>query len=117
MFAPPGFVAQQYVPTVHEETGRQDVYAAWAGGPEGVDTLNRLLEDIEVCLHLRTVRVLSLPLSEIPVPFAQTWIAPKGCFFLIAVQENNPQRIASVMAAKGFDVDVRHPGDFALVLI
>ncbi len=38
------------MPTEDSETGRQDVYAAWAGGPQGVDTLNRLLPDVEVRL-------------------------------------------------------------------
>ena len=43
LFNPP------YVPTDDDEVGRDDIYASWAGGEDGVGTLEKLIPKLTVC--------------------------------------------------------------------
>ncbi|KAJ1311557.1 hypothetical protein OPQ81_010041 [Rhizoctonia solani] len=62
-----------YVPTEDEEVVKAqshgEIAGAWAGGFDGMAVTNRLLEDLNSVL------------------------SPKGCFYLVALKQNDPQGI------------------------
>jgi len=80
LFNPP------YVATSEEELEesleRKDIYTSWAGGIDGVHTLNRLL------------------------PTLNKFLSPSGCFYVVVEQENNPKEIAERMTSMGFSLKV-----------
>ncbi|RKP14314.1 N6-adenine-specific DNA methyltransferase 1 [Piptocephalis cylindrospora] len=71
LFNPP------YVPTDPSEVGSHGIEASWAGGKEGREVLDRLL------------------------PLIHRLLSPKGIFYLVAVEENRPEDIASILQAHG----------------
>ena len=66
-----------YVPTPSAEVGGNGISAAWAGGMNGREVLDRLL------------------------PFVHQLLSPRGVFYLIAVDENDPDDIATALAKYG----------------
>ncbi|CAE6506344.1 unnamed protein product [Rhizoctonia solani] len=66
-----------YVPTEEEEAmiaqSRAEIAGAWAGGFDGMAVTNRLLDELDSIL------------------------SPKGCFYLVALKQNNPQGIIDRM--------------------
>lgn len=66
-----------YVPTPSAEVGGNGISAAWAGGLNGREVLDRLL------------------------PFVHQLLSARGVFYLIAVDENDPDDIATALAKYG----------------
>ncbi|KAF8708382.1 Methyltransferase, partial [Rhizoctonia solani] len=66
-----------YVPTEEEEAimaqSQADIAGAWAGGFDGMAVTNRLLDELDSIL------------------------SPKGCFYLVALKQNDPQGIIARM--------------------
>ena len=71
-----------YVPTPSNEVGGSSISAAWAGGDRGREVLDRLL------------------------PYVHELLSPHGVFYLIAVDENDPDDIASRLAENGLTTSV-----------
>ena len=71
-----------YVVTDTEELQRavrdRDIAAAWAGGVDGTEVLNRL------------------------IPRLPTLLSPKGTFYLVAIADNKPTEISKRMLTLGF---------------
>ena len=71
-----------YVVTDHDELCRavreRDLAAAWAGGVDGTEVLNRLL------------------------PRLPELLSPKGVFYLVAIAENKPTEISKRLLKLGF---------------
>uniref|UniRef100_K3WFS2 Methyltransferase small domain-containing protein n=1 Tax=Globisporangium ultimum (strain ATCC 200006 / CBS 805.95 / DAOM BR144) TaxID=431595 RepID=K3WFS2_GLOUD len=76
LFNPP------YVPTPSEEVGSTGIEAAWAGGVNGREVIDRLLPKIKDLL------------------------SPKGIFYMVVVVENKPKEIAAILAKDGFSMTV-----------
>mmetsp|Transcript_20059 Transcript_20059/g.64973 ORF Transcript_20059/g.64973 Transcript_20059/m.64973 type:complete len:225 (-) Transcript_20059:20-694(-) len=68
-----------YVPTPRAEVGGAGIEASWAGGDRGREVLDRLLPDV--------TRALS----------------PRGRFYVVVVEENDPDDIARILAADGLE--------------
>jgi methylase of polypeptide subunit release factors len=66
-----------YVPTPADEVGGTGIAASWAGGPRGRVVLDRLLPQVP--------RIL----------------APRGAFYLVLVDENDPEEVAEILARDG----------------
>ncbi len=64
-----------YVPTPHEELNRTDIYASWAGGWKGREVVDQLLPQLQ---HL---------------------LSDRGVFYLIAMDENDPEEMCHLMAS------------------
>ncbi|CAE6429903.1 unnamed protein product [Rhizoctonia solani] len=66
-----------YVPTEEEEAmvaqSQGEIAGAWAGGFDGMVVTNRLLDELNLIL------------------------SPKGCFYLVALKQNDPQGIIARM--------------------
>jgi release factor glutamine methyltransferase len=77
LFNPP------YVPTADDELGRGDEYAAWAGGKHGRVVLDQLLQG----------RLDKL-------------MAAKAIVYILAIEENRPQEICSILQALGFSTEI-----------
>eukprot|EP01130_Rhizamoeba_saxonica_P009508 TRINITY_DN3868_c0_g1_i5.p1 TRINITY_DN3868_c0_g1~~TRINITY_DN3868_c0_g1_i5.p1 ORF type:complete len:215 (-),score=51.00 TRINITY_DN3868_c0_g1_i5:302-895(-) len=73
LFNPP------YVPTDEDELGRTDIYAAWAGGIDGVHTLNLL------------------------IPKLKEYLSETGLLYLVAIRENKPDQI--ILRMKEHDME------------
>eukprot|EP00752_Nemacystus_decipiens_P012984 g11488.t1 len=71
-----------YVPTPPEEVGSKDIAAAWAGGERGRQVVDRFLPDVKELL------------------------SPNGCFFMVAVEDNDPTEIISIMQSYGVHAEV-----------
>jgi len=71
LFNPP------YVPTPPEEVGSENIEAAWAGGIDGREVIDRLL------------------------PTVAELLAPRGRLYLVLVAENRPTDVAAALAATG----------------
>ncbi len=71
-----------YVPTPSDEVGGNGIAAAWAGGDRGREVLDRLL------------------------PYVHELLSPRGVFYLIAVDENDPDDIAARLAKNGLTTSV-----------
>ncbi|KAI9229409.1 MAG: N6-adenine-specific DNA methyltransferase 1 [Piptocephalis tieghemiana] len=71
LFNPP------YVPTDPAEVGSHGIEASWAGGKDGREVLDRLL------------------------PLIHELLSPKGIFYLVTVEENIPEDIASMLKTHG----------------
>jgi release factor glutamine methyltransferase len=90
LFNPP------YVPTSDEELeeslkdpNKIDA-AAWAGGTDGRRVLDKLLPKVKVVFVVNwCVDVIS-----------KEYLSPRGCFYLVAVHENNPNEIISIMRSQ-----------------
>ncbi|DAZ94391.1 TPA: hypothetical protein N0F65_003255 [Lagenidium giganteum] len=76
LFNPP------YVPTPSEEVGSTGIEAAWAGGINGREVIDRLLPKIPGLM------------------------SPTGVFYMVVVIENKPKEIAAIMAKHGFTTTV-----------
>jgi release factor glutamine methyltransferase len=76
LFNPP------YVPTPPEELGKDDIYAAWAGGARGRQVTDRFL------------------------PHAPALLAPGGVMLLVAVEENAPEELLAAMRDAGLSAEV-----------
>ncbi|CAN0186844.1 unnamed protein product, partial [Laminaria digitata] len=76
LFNPP------YVPTPPEEVGSKDIAAAWAGGLRGREVIDRLL------------------------PAVKELLSPRGCFYMVAVEDNDPAQMVQVMRAEGVHAEV-----------
>ncbi|CAM9518702.1 unnamed protein product [Ectocarpus sp. 13 AM-2016] len=76
LFNPP------YVPTPQEEVGSKDIAAAWAGGERGREVIDRFL------------------------PAVKELLSPGGFFYMVAVEDNNPTEIVSVMRGYGVHAEV-----------
>jgi len=70
-----------YVPTDEEELGREDLYAAWAGGKDGREVIDQLLPQL-------------YPLLSVG-----------GCFYLMVIEENKPKELQRIMESLGFKSD------------
>ncbi|TDH66436.1 hypothetical protein CCR75_007738 [Bremia lactucae] len=77
LFNPP------YVPTPSEEVGSTGIEAAWAGGHDGREVIDRLLPKL--------LDVLS----------------PRGVLYMVAVKENKLEEIAGILAKDGLQMEVR----------
>eukprot|EP00271_Cylindrocystis_brebissonii_P014443 TRINITY_DN3579_c0_g1_i11.p1 TRINITY_DN3579_c0_g1~~TRINITY_DN3579_c0_g1_i11.p1 ORF type:complete len:224 (+),score=13.63 TRINITY_DN3579_c0_g1_i11:597-1268(+) len=73
LFNPP------YVPTPSTEVGRAGISAAWAGGFKGREVLDQVL------------------------PHVGKLLSPSGCFYLLAVEENDIEELCALMKAQGLD--------------
>ncbi|KAH7345112.1 putative methylase [Rhizoctonia solani] len=66
-----------YVPTEEDEAmiaqSQGEIAGAWAGGFDGMAVTNRLLDELD------------------------SMLSPKGCFYLVALKQNNPQGIIDRM--------------------
>ena len=71
LFNPP------YVLTPSEEVGRGGIAAAWAGGIDGREVLDRMLPDVGDML------------------------SPGGTFLLLLLEQNKPKEVASILEAQG----------------
>ena len=67
-----------YVPTPEEEVGAPGIVASWAGGSRGRRVIDRLLPQVKLLL------------------------SPRGCFYLVALSENDPKEIAQLLSKDGF---------------
>ena len=67
LFNPP------YVPTPPDEVGGTGIEAAWAGGEDGREVIDRVL------------------------PVASRFLSASGVFYLLVVRENRPADIAAIM--------------------
>ncbi|CAN0253608.1 unnamed protein product [Pylaiella littoralis] len=76
LFNPP------YVPTPPEEVGSKDIAAAWAGGERGREVIDRFLPEVKELL------------------------SPNGCFYMVAVDDNDPTEIISIMRDYGVHAEV-----------
>ena len=79
LFSPP----PQYVPTPARAWEAKGVARAWAGGPRGVDVLERLVPKLDGLLA-----------------------KPHGAAFIIVEQRNGPAEVGAMLADAGFAVDV-----------
>ncbi|XP_032721377.1 methyltransferase N6AMT1 isoform X3 [Lontra canadensis] len=66
-----------YVVTPPEEVGSHGVEAAWAGGRNGREVMDRFL------------------------PLAADLLSPRGLFYLVTIRENNPEEILEAMTTRG----------------
>uniref|UniRef100_A0A4W2IES1 Methyltransferase HEMK2 n=2 Tax=Bos TaxID=9903 RepID=A0A4W2IES1_BOBOX len=66
-----------YVVTPPEEVGSRGIQAAWAGGRNGREVIDRFL------------------------PLAPDLLSPRGLFYLVTIKENNPEEILKIMKTKG----------------
>ncbi|XP_049641774.1 methyltransferase N6AMT1 [Suncus etruscus] len=66
-----------YVVTPPEEVRSQGIEAAWAGGKDGREVMNRLF------------------------PLVPDLLSPRGLFYLVTIRENNPEEILKAMKNKG----------------
>ncbi|GAB1300404.1 Methyltransferase N6AMT1 [Apodemus speciosus] len=66
-----------YVVTPPEEVGSRGIEAAWAGGRNGREVMDRLL------------------------PLAPELLSPRGLFYLVTIKENNPEEIFKTMKTRG----------------
>ncbi|XP_055965370.1 methyltransferase N6AMT1 [Sorex fumeus] len=66
-----------YVVTPSEEVGSHGIEAAWAGGRDGREVMDRFF------------------------PLALDLLSPRGLFYLVTVRENNPEEILETMKTKG----------------
>ena len=66
-----------YVPTPPEEVGSEGIEAAWAGGLDGREVIDRLL------------------------PIVADLLSPRGCFYMVLVEENKPAEISQLLALQG----------------
>ena len=77
LFNPP------YVLTPSEEVGSASIAAAWAGGTDGREVIDRLLPDVGVML------------------------APGGTFLLLLLEQNRPEDVKRILEAQGLAVTAR----------
>ncbi|XP_060226666.1 methyltransferase N6AMT1 isoform X2 [Meriones unguiculatus] len=66
-----------YVVTLPEEVGSHGIEAAWAGGRNGREVMDRLF------------------------PLASELLSPRGLFFLVTIKENHPEEIFKILKTKG----------------
>ncbi|XP_004757507.1 methyltransferase N6AMT1 isoform X1 [Mustela nigripes] len=66
-----------YVVTPPEEVGSHGVEAAWAGGRNGREVMDRFF------------------------PLAADLLSPRGFFYLVTIKENNPEEILEAMSTRG----------------
>ncbi|XP_066891074.1 methyltransferase N6AMT1 isoform X2 [Kogia breviceps] len=66
-----------YVVTPPEEVRSHGIEAAWAGGRNGREVMDRLF------------------------PLAPELLSPRGLFYLVTIKENNPEEILKIMKTKG----------------
>ncbi|XP_006163329.1 methyltransferase N6AMT1 isoform X2 [Tupaia chinensis] len=66
-----------YVVTPSEEVGSRGIEAAWAGGRNGREVMDRFF------------------------PLASDLLSPRGLFYLVTIKENNPEEILKIMKTKG----------------
>uniref|UniRef100_A0A2K5J309 Methyltransferase HEMK2 n=1 Tax=Colobus angolensis palliatus TaxID=336983 RepID=A0A2K5J309_COLAP len=66
-----------YVVTPPEEVGSHGIEAAWAGGRNGREVMDRIF------------------------PLVPDLLSPRGLFYLVTIKENNPEEILKTMKTKG----------------
>jgi release factor glutamine methyltransferase len=66
-----------YVPTPSEEVASEGIEAAWAGGVDGREVIDRLL------------------------PLIGKLLSNRGLFYMVLVDENKPDEIASILSGQG----------------
>ncbi|XP_069886627.1 methyltransferase N6AMT1 isoform X2 [Dipodomys merriami] len=66
-----------YVVTPPEEVGSQGIEAAWAGGRDGREVMDKFF------------------------PLASDLLSPRGLFYLVTIKENNPGEILKTLNTKG----------------
>ncbi|XP_048202318.1 methyltransferase N6AMT1 [Perognathus longimembris pacificus] len=66
-----------YVVTPPEEVGSQGIEAAWAGGRDGREVMDKFF------------------------PLASDLLSPRGLFYLVTIKENNPEEILKMLKTKG----------------
>ncbi|KAM5153618.1 methyltransferase N6AMT1 isoform 1-T1 [Callospermophilus lateralis] len=66
-----------YVVTPPEEVGSHGIAAAWAGGRNGREVMDRFF------------------------PLASDLLSPRGLFYLVTIKENNPEDILKTLKTKG----------------
>ncbi|KAJ3163237.1 HemK methyltransferase member 2 [Geranomyces michiganensis] len=76
LFNPP------YVPTPSDEVGSHSIVAAWAGGIDGREVIDRLL------------------------PLVSDALSDQGVFYMVVVNENRPEELREVMRGFGFEMEV-----------
>ena len=67
-----------YVPTPSDEVGSDGIEAAWAGGADGREVIDRLLPRVGALLR-----------------------RPRGRFYMVLVEENRPADVAKILATQG----------------
>lgn len=63
--------------TPPEEVGSHGIEAAWAGGRNGREVMDRFF------------------------PLASQLLSPRGLFYLVTIKENNPEEIFKIMKTRG----------------
>jgi release factor glutamine methyltransferase len=94
LFNPP------YVPSDHKNIGTSLVHgidAAWAGGERGRQVLDRMLP----YLHVSRVFLKYLLFFFFLTTFKNI-ISTNGCFYLVAIQDNDPLEICNILKNQGF---------------
>ncbi|KAK3810785.1 MAG: S-adenosyl-L-methionine-dependent methyltransferase [Benniella sp.] len=71
-----------YVLTPSEEVGSHSVEAAWAGGIDGREVIDKFL------------------------PYVKQLLSTKGVFYLVVINENKPDDICHIMREEGFESSV-----------
>lgn len=75
---------EEYIQSIDRKSNEHDILSqAWAGGPIGRCVLDRLM------------------------PQVNEYLSKNGLFYIVVVEENNPQEISKIMSSYGFTSEVR----------
>lgn len=73
-----------------------DIQGSWAGGHDGMQITNIVLDAVEVRVTLGPARLV-LRMLTVQMLSTQGLLSPIGCFYLVAVKENDPLEICRRM--------------------
>ena len=97
LFNPP------YVPTPSAEVGGSGIEASWAGGDRGREVIDRLIPAIKVVSVLAQCGFSRAAHTTLCV---QDMLSPNGVFYMLVVQDNDPDEIAQLFAKDGLACEV-----------
>ena len=97
LFNPP------YVPTPSAEVGGSGIEASWAGGDRGREVIDRLIPAIKVVNVLAQCGFSRAAHTTLCV---QDMLSPHGVFYMLVVQDNDPDEIAQLFAKDGLACEV-----------